>query len=42
LELVRASERERAEQPGYVLWPCPVKDLKHCIEAVLLAESQVG
>jgi hypothetical protein len=42
LELVRASERELAEQPGYVLWPCPAKDLKQCIEAVLLNESQVG
>ena len=40
LELVRASERERAEQLGYVLWPCRTNDLKQEIEAVLLAESQ--
>ena len=42
LELVRDSDRERADQLGYVLWPCPAKDLKQEIEAVLLAESRVG
>jgi hypothetical protein len=42
LELVRASERERAEQLGYVLWPCPANDLKQGIEAVLRAASHVG
>jgi hypothetical protein len=42
LELVRASERERADQLGYVPWPCRAKDLKQEIETVLLAESRVG
>jgi hypothetical protein len=42
LELVRASERERAARLGYVLWPCRAKDLKQEIEALLLAESRVG
>lgn len=42
LELVRASERERAKQVGYVLWPCRAKDLRQEIEAVLLAGSHVG
>jgi hypothetical protein len=42
LELLRDSDRERADQLGYVLWPCPAKDLKQEIEAVLLAESRVG
>jgi hypothetical protein len=40
LELVTASERERADQPGYVLWPCQVKDLKREIEATLLNGSK--
>jgi len=39
LELVRASERERVAQLGYVLWPCPATDLTQEIEAVLLAEA---
>jgi hypothetical protein len=42
LELVSASERARAEQLGYVLWPCRAKDLKQEIEVVVLAESRVG
>jgi hypothetical protein len=42
LELVTASEKERADQVGYVLWPCRVKDLEREIEVVLLAESRVG
>ena len=42
LELVRASERERADQLGYVPWPYRAKDLKQEIEGVLLAESRVG
>ncbi len=37
LELVTASDRARADQPGYVLWPCRLKDLKQKIEAALLA-----
>jgi hypothetical protein len=40
LELVTASERERADQPGYVLWPCQMKDLKREIEATLLNGSK--
>ena len=39
LELITDSDRERADQLGYVLWPCPAKDLKQEIEALLLAES---
>ena len=48
LELISASGKGRAEQPGYVPqsgyvpWPCPVKDLELEIEAVLLAGSHTG
>ncbi len=35
LELVAASDRERAERPGAVRWPCRVNDLKQRIEAAL-------
>ena len=42
LEMVRASERERAAHLGYVPWPCRAKDLTQEIEAVLLAESHVA
>ncbi len=35
IELVGGSESERAEQLGYVPWPCPVKDLEREIEATL-------
>ncbi len=42
LELVTASERERADQSGYVPWPCSVKDLELEIEAVLLTGSHAG
>ncbi len=37
LELVTASDRARADQPGYVPWPCRLNDLKQKIEAALLA-----
>jgi hypothetical protein len=37
LELVRDDHRERADQLGYVLWPCLAKDLKQALEVVLLA-----
>ncbi len=40
LELVTASERERADQLGYVLWPCRVKDLEREIEVTLQSVSQ--
>ena len=42
LELISASGKGRADQPGYVPWPCPVKDLELEIEAVLLAGSRAG
>jgi hypothetical protein len=42
LELVTASERERADQPGYVLWPCQVKDLEWEIEVTLQSVSQAS
>ncbi len=42
LEMVRASERERTKQVGYVLWPCRAKDLRQEIEAVLMAGSHIG
>ena len=42
LELVTASERERADQPGYVLWPCQVKDLEREIEVTLQSVSQAS
>ncbi len=35
LELVTTSDRERAERPGAVRWPCRVNDLKDRIEAAL-------
>ncbi len=42
LELVSASEKDRANQPGCVLWPCQATDLKWEIEAVRLGGSRVG
>jgi hypothetical protein len=42
LELISAPKEGRADQPGYVPWPCPVKDLELEIEAVLLASSHTG
>jgi hypothetical protein len=42
LELISASEKGRADQSGYVPWPCPVKDLELEIETVLLAGSRAG
>jgi len=42
VKLVSASEKERANQVGYVLWPCRAKDLKQEVEAVLLPEPRVG
>lgn len=42
LELISASGKGRADQSGYVPWPCPVKDLELEIEAVLLAGSHTG
>ncbi len=40
LELVSSSEGERADQVGYVLWPCRAKDLEREIEATLQSLSQ--
>ena len=42
IELVSGSERERAEQLGYVLWPCPVKDLEREMKAALQSFSQAS
>jgi hypothetical protein len=42
LELISAPKEGRADQPGYVPWPCPVKDLELEIEAVLLAGVRAG
>ncbi len=42
LELVRDSDRERAGQRGYVLWPCRAKDLRQELEAVLRDKPRVG
>lgn len=42
LELVSASERERANQLGYVLWPCRVKDLDWEIDATLQCVSRAS
>ena len=42
LELVRDSDRERADQRGYVLWPCRAKDLRQELEAVLRDKPRVS
>jgi hypothetical protein len=41
LELVTGSERARADLHSCVPWPCPMKDLKRAIDAVLLNDSEV-